>query len=248
MPELIQPKNITPTKSSNFLIVTLSILLLIAIFFTGFFAFQTKRLTKQLAQYQSANPTPSATPIVNAKCVEKSSLNCAEEPELSFECTEEYQNWAKTNCSGWEERVYCQDPRPEVCTMECLENPPYICGSDGKSHCSICQACSNENVVWYEIKTSPCEEGQFCGGITGIICPEGYSCKYDGNYPDASGVCTKLTEPISAISESELSLGWYWGSSSQKKPGTPTDWVFSGSGSRSDCWHKPDTPCTFSPD
>mgnify|MGYP001558259781 CR=1 FL=1 len=34
-------------------------------------------------------------------------------------------------------------------------------------------------------------EGQFCGGIAGAVCPEGYSCKYDGNYPDAGGVCTK---------------------------------------------------------
>jgi len=31
----------------------------------------------------------------------------------------------------------------------------------------------------------------FCGGIAGIICPEGYKCKYDGSYPDASGVCVK---------------------------------------------------------
>ena len=33
--------------------------------------------------------------------------------------------------------------------------------------------------------------GQFCGGFAGVVCPKGHSCKYDGNYPDASGVCTK---------------------------------------------------------
>lgn len=34
-------------------------------------------------------------------------------------------------------------------------------------------------------------EGKFCGGFAGIVCPDGYSCKYDGKYPDAGGVCTK---------------------------------------------------------
>jgi len=38
-------------------------------------------------------------------------------------------------------------------------------------------------------------EGKFCGGIAANLpenqCPEGYQCKLDGNYPDASGVCTK---------------------------------------------------------
>jgi hypothetical protein len=31
--------------------------------------------------------------------------------------------------------------------------------------------------------------GQFCGGIAGIPCPEGYKCKLDGDYPDAGGEC-----------------------------------------------------------
>ena len=40
--------------------------------------------------------------------------------------------------------------------------------------------------------TSPSPiEGSFCGGIAGIICPTGYSCNYDGNYPDAGGKCVK---------------------------------------------------------
>ena len=34
-------------------------------------------------------------------------------------------------------------------------------------------------------------ESQFCGGIAGISCPEGYTCKLDGNYPDAGGKCFK---------------------------------------------------------
>jgi hypothetical protein len=38
-------------------------------------------------------------------------------------------------------------------------------------------------------------EGKFCGGFAANLpenqCPNGFHCKYDGNYPDAGGVCTK---------------------------------------------------------
>jgi len=34
---------------------------------------------------------------------------------------------------------------------------------------------------------------QFCGGIAGKVCPTGYTCKYDGTYPDAGGTCVVLT-------------------------------------------------------
>lgn len=32
----------------------------------------------------------------------------------------------------------------------------------------------------------------FCGGIGGVSCPAGYTCKLDGNYPDAGGHCARL--------------------------------------------------------
>lgn len=32
-------------------------------------------------------------------------------------------------------------------------------------------------------------EGEFCGGIAGIMCCEGLKCQLDGNYPDAGGEC-----------------------------------------------------------
>ncbi len=33
--------------------------------------------------------------------------------------------------------------------------------------------------------------GEMCGGIAGFICDTGLVCQYDGNYPDAGGVCVK---------------------------------------------------------
>lgn len=33
--------------------------------------------------------------------------------------------------------------------------------------------------------------GEMCGGIAGIHCPSGYTCKYEGDYPDAAGTCVK---------------------------------------------------------
>lgn len=55
------------------------------------------------------------------------------------------------------EKVFCKNPRPEVCTMECITNPPYICGSNGKSYCTECQACSDPQVEWYSIRPWKCD-------------------------------------------------------------------------------------------
>lgn len=77
------------------------------------------------------------------------------------------------NEKSFGEKVFCKDLRPEVCTMECIGNPPYICGLDRKTYCSICQACSNPEVEWYVIQDAPCglgdavtkEECEIKGGV-----------------------------------------------------------------------------------
>lgn len=53
------------------------------------------------------------------------------------------------------ETVTCQR-RPEVCTMECIDPPPYICGSNGRFYCSPCQACSDPEVAWYTMQNTLC--------------------------------------------------------------------------------------------
>lgn len=55
-------------------------------------------------------------------------------------------------------RVYCESPRPRVCTQECIIGPPYICGSDGKTHCTVCQACAKPEVEWYVFQDEPCAD------------------------------------------------------------------------------------------
>lgn len=52
--------------------------------------------------------------------------------------------------------VNCSEPRPEFCTQECIVNPPFICGSDDKSYCSICSACSNLEVESYTFQDGEC--------------------------------------------------------------------------------------------
>lgn len=72
---------------------------------------------------------------------------------------------------------------------------------------STCQcpdktACPNNDVGLCPEKLP---EGSFCGGIAAIMCPDGYKCKYDGNYPDASGSCVKTPVPVNPISNRKTS-------------------------------------------
>ncbi len=43
-----------------------------------------------------------------------------------------------------------------------------------------------------QVKLQKCaQKGETCGGIAGILCCPELMCKYDGAYPDASGVCVE---------------------------------------------------------
>jgi hypothetical protein len=45
-----------------------------------------------------------------------------------------------------------------------------------------------------DCKFDPCPNELFCGGISGKSCPQGYDCRLDGSYPDASGKCVEIME------------------------------------------------------
>ena len=62
-------------------------------------------------------------------------------------------------------------------------------GSAGYSWCAVKNKCLR---VWEEkceATSSSTSENSFCGGIAGIKCATGFTCKYDGAYPDAGGKC-----------------------------------------------------------
>ncbi len=52
------------------------------------------------------------------------------------------------------------------------------------------------------------EEGEFCGGISGVLCCSGLNCFYDGQYPDSGGICLKADSSCSQACEN---LGYEYG-------------------------------------
>ena len=56
------------------------------------------------------------------------------------------------------------------------------------THAAIPIACP---ALARECTTTSAGENSFCGGIAGIQCASGLTCKYDGTYPDAGGKCIK---------------------------------------------------------
>lgn len=67
---------------------------------------------------------------------------------------------------------------------------------------SLCAACggqatpassdSNENAPTDEDEL---RKGKVCGGIAGLPCPTGYTCRIKANHPDATGICAKVDTP-----------------------------------------------------
>lgn len=55
---------------------------------------------------------------------------------------------------------------------------------------SLNNTSETENNRVDKIDKSTIEE-ELCGGIAGIICPNGYFCKYYRRYPDVGGKCVK---------------------------------------------------------
>jgi hypothetical protein len=91
--------------------------------------------------------------------------------------------------------------RPEVCTY--IFDP--VCGCDGNTYPNACSAAAVGVAV---ASRGECEtDGQFCGGIAGIPCPDGQTCvddPSDGCDPanggaDCGGVCVVKTNPCAAV-------------------------------------------------
>ncbi|MFH0923218.1 MAG: hypothetical protein V1825_00600, partial [Candidatus Falkowbacteria bacterium] len=79
---------------------------------------------------------------------------------------------------GLDNNGYCIDSRKE-CRKDYEGIGPDKCAKGRSAECCmpVKKGCKNEN--------------EFCGGIAGIECCSGLTCEYDGDYPDAGGVCAK---------------------------------------------------------
>lgn len=75
--------------------------------------------------------------------------------------------------------VTCKSTAPVICKAG---ESAVLSGSDANG-CKLPEVCQT-----------------FCGGIQGKACPEGFSCKLDGDYPDASGNC--VAKPCAKEGES----------------------------------------------
>lgn len=90
-------------------------------------------------------------------------------------------------------------------TLKCVksETVPAVKPSEGKVCIQVITPALSPNGVCKEFPT-PCDvpsgwqkvdrcptpsSATFCGGLRGLLCPLGYVCQLEGNYPDASGKC-----------------------------------------------------------
>lgn len=88
-------------------------------------------------------------------------------------------------------------PGPEACTAVVAP----VCGCDRQTHRNACEAARAGTSV---LASGPCEElgqaptgepeGEFCGGIQGLPCPDGQFCQFEGCHPDAGGTCQPQPE------------------------------------------------------
>ena len=179
---IIPPATHKP-EVKNSLVLIMSVLLIVTVAIAGLFYFQIQKLSKELSKYQiQISPAPTATPAAGDKITAIQTTICCSCPTkisrsligtdgwVIYKKGKDYTEYLPKDCGlvvcqpcppieeENQSKTDCKNPRPEVCTMECIEPPPYICGSDGKSYCTVCQACSNKDVAWYEMKNSPCKK------------------------------------------------------------------------------------------
>jgi len=100
-------------------------------------------------------------------------------------------DYAPVNCEGGKIIPPVMDANgcygPPMCQKLRGAGGGQICTQDAKQ----CPDGSYVSRTEPGCQFAPCPGGsaQTCGGIAGITCPQGFNCKMEGDYPDASGTC-----------------------------------------------------------
>ncbi|KKR03084.1 MAG: hypothetical protein UU25_C0007G0003 [Microgenomates group bacterium GW2011_GWB1_40_9] len=174
----LQPHPISKGKRHFFLPILLIVLSIASLSISTLIVIKT--FSKPSVPTSSTTPNQSKTPNETNTCVEKKSLNCADEIELSYECTEEYTKWAQINCPDWTpEEQFCggiaanlpenQCPEGYSCQLEgdypdaggkCKKTDTspntFICPVNGWVTCmpmlseEAKQGCTSEAIAWYK--------------------------------------------------------------------------------------------------
>lgn len=82
----------------------------------------------------------------------------------------------------------------EGCVCPAVYQP--VCGADGRTYSNSCAAGCASATVLHEGECGI--TGDFCGGMQGLTCQEGYKCRYDAStyeapHADAAGACVTMT-------------------------------------------------------
>lgn len=57
--------------------------------------------------------------------------------------------------------------------------------------------------LYFLIMGSIRKDAKMCGGFEGKVCSSGFTCKYDGDYPDAAGKCIFILDLYGLLQKSK---------------------------------------------
>lgn len=192
----IQHISIRKSRKREKLIAVGVLLVILNIIFIALIYWSNKLVSTKINSYEKCAKMAGSTiqesyPEI---CITKSGKRFIHEvPPISTTVSKVANKCKISGCNG----ELCIDFEKDISTA-CLYKKVYKCYET-----ATCEVQSNDECGWTQSKElQTCldnyknkSEGKFCGGIAGNLpqnqCSDGYTCKLDGNYPDAGGICIK---------------------------------------------------------